>query len=349
MGLEAYIRAMPKVELHVHLEGATRPRTLLHLAARHNRALPGGRATLEALSEWYQFRDFDHFLDVYTETSQFIRTPEDIEFITRAFLQEQGRQNIRYSEVTWTAYTHYQQKGLPFDEQLDAINRAREWGVRELGVRMNLVIDIARMVTPEEGLISAEMAISGIGRGVVAFGLGGPEAGHPPEKFTEAFAATRAAGLPSVPHAGEMAGPDSIRGALDALKADRIGHGVRCLEDPALVAELRQRQVPLEVCPTSNVCLGVFPSLEQHALPQMLAEGLYITLGSDDPPMFNTTLTDEYLQVARIFSLGVDEIDVLVLNGLRAAFLPPEQKTILENGFRTQFAALRARHLGESG
>jgi adenosine deaminase len=145
-----------------------------------------------------------------------------------------------------------------------------------------------------------------------------------------------------VPHAGETEGPASIWGALRTLHADRLGHGVRCLEDPALVAELRDRQIPLEVSPTSNVCLHVVPSLVEHMLPRLLAEGLYVTLNSDDPPMFNTTLTDEYLAVARAFGLGPAEVEKLVLNAVRAALLPPPDRARLEAEFTAEFMRLRA-------
>jgi aminodeoxyfutalosine deaminase len=148
-----------------------------------------------------------------------------------------------------------------------------------------------------------------------------------------------------VPHAGETVGPESIWGALRALDAVRIGHGVRCLEDAALVEELRARQIPLEVCPTSNVCLGVAPSIGEHPLPRLLAEGLYVTLNSDDPPMFNTTLTDEYLAVARAFGWGAAELEQLTLNAVRAALLPAAERADLEAQFAAEFAQLRAEHL----
>jgi adenosine deaminase len=342
-GLTAFIQAMPKVELHVHLEGATQPAALLKLAQRHGIALPAD--TVEGIRQWYQFTDFPHFIEVYMQVSACIRTPDDIELLAREFLQGQAAQNIRYSEVTYTPYTHYLQKGLAFADQLAAINRAQAWAEAELGVTMSLVIDIARNVTPAEGLITADWAISGIGNGVVAFGLGGPEVGHPPEWFAEAFARTRAAGLPGVPHAGETVGPASIRGALDALHAVRIGHGVRCLEDPALVAELRERQIPLEVCPTSNICLKVFDRFEHHALPRLLDAGLYVTLNSDDPPMFNTTLTDEYLRSAAVFGLDVGMVEQLVLNAVRASFLPHSVKANLERDFYAEFGRLRRQYL----
>ncbi len=253
MDLETWIRKMPKVELHVHLEGSVRPETLLMLAKRHHIQLPA--STVEELRAWYAFTDFDHFIEVYLAISGCLRTPDDMELIAREFLAGQAAQNILYSEVTWTPLNQYHTSGMGFEDQLAAINRARAWAEKELNVRMGLVIDIPRGVPVAEGELAADWAIQAKNYGVVAFGLGGPEIGNPPEVYTHAFARTRAAGLPGVPHAGETVGPASMWGALNALQAVRIGHGIHCLEDPALVAELRARQVPLEVCPTSNVCL----------------------------------------------------------------------------------------------
>src|SRR5262249_10587423 len=277
----SYIRAMPKVELHVHLEGSIQPATLLELARRNGVPLPA--STEGELRRWYRFTSFDHFIGVYLTSSRCLRTAEGIQLIARECLEGEAAQNVRYSEVTYTAFTHYQTKGIPFEEQLAAINRARAWAGAALGVGMNLIIDISRSsrMTRAEVLMQADWVIESVGKGVVALGLGGPEIGYPPEAFAEAFSRARAAGVPGVPHAGETVGPASIWGALRTLHAARIGHGVRCLEDPALVAELRTRQIPLEVCPGSNVCLGVVPSLEQHPLPLLVAEGLYVTVNSD--------------------------------------------------------------------
>jgi aminodeoxyfutalosine deaminase len=343
MSLESYIRALPKVELHVHLEGAIQPETLLALARRNGVALPADTAA--GLRAWYTFTDFAHFIEIYLAVSACIRSPDDIELVAREFLSGQAAQGIRYSEVTYTAFTHYHFKGLPFREQLAALNRARTWAAAELGVTMGLVIDIPRSISAEDGLLVAGWAIDAMDDGVIALGLGGPEIGNPPEKFAAAFARARAAGMPSVPHAGETVGPESIWGALRALDAVRIGHGVRCLEDRALVAELRERQIPLEVCPTSNVCLGVAPSIAEHQLPHLIAEGLYVTLNSDDPPMFNTTLTDEYLTVTSAYGWGAGELERLALNALRAALLPAAERAALEARFTAEFARLRAEHL----
>lgn len=340
MALETFIQAMPKVELHVHLEGSIRPETLLKLAQRHGVDLPA--KTVEGLRDWYTFTDFPHFIEVYLAVSACLRRPEDIELIAREFLTGQAAQNIRYSEVTYTAFTHYHLRGLSFETQLAALNRARTWAEAEYGVTMGIVLDIPRSIPAEKGMLTADWAIGAMGEGVVALGLGGPEVDNPPEKFKAAFDRAYAAGLPSVPHAGETVGPESIWGALNELHAVRIGHGVRCLEDPALVDELRARQIPLEVSPTSNVCLKVFPDLARHALPLLLQEGLYVTLNSDDPPMFNTTLTQEYLAVARTFDFGTDTLEQLTLNAVRASLLSDTVRLTMEQEFQAEFARLRA-------
>jgi len=332
---------MPKVELHVHLEGSIQPETLLLLAERNNVTLP--YTTVEGLRQWYKFTDFPNFVEIYLAISACICAPEDIEFIAREFLRGQAAQRVMHSEATFTPFTHYStNKRIPFEDQLAALSRAREWAARDLGVSVGWVFDIVRNVRPfEHGLTVADWAISGMESGVMALGLGGMEAGHQPELFQEAFDRARDAGLPAVPHAGETAGPESIWGALRTLKAQRIGHGVRCLEDPELVAELRDLQIPLEVCPTSNVCLGVAPSLAEHPLPRLLDEGLYVTINSDDPPMFNTTLTDEYLRAAQILGCGAETIEQLAINAVRACLLPEASRAEMERRFRADFARLR--------
>jgi aminodeoxyfutalosine deaminase len=341
MFFDTFIRRMPKVELHVHLEGSIQPETLLLLARRNSVTLPA--TTVEGLRQWYRFSDFPHFVEIYLKISACICSPEDIEFIAREFLRGQAAQRIMHSEVTFSPFTHYStNKRIPFADQVAALGRARAWAASELEISVGWVLDIVRNVRPiEHGLTVADWAVSGIESGVVALGLGGIEAGNPPELFQEAFDRARAAGLPAVPHAGETAGADSVWGAVRKLKAQRIGHGVRCLDDPELVAELRHRQIPLEVCPTSNVCLGVAPSLVEHPLPRLLDEGLYVTINSDDPPMFNTTLTDEYLRAAQILGCGAETIEQLAINAVRASLLPEPSRVEMERRFRAEFAQLR--------
>jgi adenosine deaminase len=229
---------------------------------------------------------------------------------------------------------------LSFADQLGAINRARRWAEQELGVGMGLVVDVLRVVSEDDALMVTDWAIGGMGDGVVALGLAGPEEGNPPERYAAAFARARDAGLPGVPHAGETEGAASVRGALDALGAVRIGHGVRCLEDTDVVAVLRAEQIPLEVCPTSNVCLGVAPSLASHPLPRLLDEGLYVTINSDDPPMFGTTLTREYRVVAETFGFDASVLADFARNAARAALLPAAERKALEARVERELAAL---------
>lgn len=319
---------MPKVELHVHLEGAIRPETLLDLARRNGVSLPYD--TVEGLRAWYAFTDFPHFAEIYQTISRCLCTADDLERMTRDFLIGQAQQNILHTEATYTALTHWRNTGIPFAEQLAAINRARDWAAQELGVSLLLIVDIPReFATVEEGLWTADAAISGMGNGVAALGLGGYEVGFPPEMFQAAFDRAHAAGVPAVIHAGETGGPESIRGAIDALHAVRIGHGVRCVDDPTLVAELRDRQIPLEVNPSSNVCLKVVPDLASHPLPYLMAEGLYVTVNSDDPPMFDTTLTEEYRRCSEAFGWDQAQLKKLVLAAAKVSLLPDAEKKAL--------------------
>ncbi len=338
MSLTQFIQEMPKVELHVHLEGAIQAETLLALAKRNQVKLPAN--TVSELQQWYQFRDFSHFLEIYLTLSRCIRTPEDIYFITQAFLKQQADQNIMYSEVTYTPYTHYRNYKIPFEKQLEAINQARQWAEKNLSISMGLVVDISREVSVEEGQITAEWAISGKNNGVVALGLGGPEIGNPPEKFQTVFDYAHQNGLPTVPHAGETAGADSVLGAIEVLHAKRIGHGVRCLENPDVVKILHDRQIPLEVCPTSNLCLNVCNDIYKHPLPQLLASGLYVTINSDDPALFNTTLTKEYLALAKCFDFKIADLQQFVLNAVNASFLNDKKKASLQQDIISKFNAL---------
>lgn len=340
MSLTDFVRAMPKVEMHVHLEGSIQPEALLELAQRNSVRLPAD--SVEGLRDWYTFTDFPHFVEIYLAISSCICSGEDIEHVAREFLRGQASQNIRYSEVIFTPYTHYSlNKKIPFADQMEALQRAQKWAASDLGVGVGWVLDFARNLPPvEHAETVAGWAVSAVDSGVVGFGMGGFETGYPPQMFEKAFAIAREAGLACQPHAGEMGGPESVWGAVNVLHATRIGHGVRCLEDPKLVKFLREKQIPLDVSPTSNVCLGVVPSFAAHPLPKLIEEGLYVTLNSDDPPMFNTTLTDEYLKVVETFDFDRDMIERLVLNGVNASVLPELQRAEMARQFQEEFASL---------
>jgi adenosine deaminase len=342
MSLHDFIREMPKVELHVHLEGSIRPATVLTLAERNGVALPA--ADLDSLREFYRFIDFDHFIEVYFTVSGCLKTVSDFSLIAYEFGADMARQNIRYAEVTFTPNTNVANSGLPFDEILAGLNDGRARANDDYGVEFQWVLDIVRD-DPASRYQVAEWAASAVDRGVIGFGLGGTELGHPPEWFADAYAVAREAGLHSVPHAGEIVGPESVWNAIQWLGAERIGHGVHSVEDPALVDYLREHQIPLEICPTSNLCLGAYPSYEEHPIRRLWEAGVCVTVNSDDPPMFDTDLVREYQVLADHLGFSAAELERLSLNALLASFLPLERKMALARRFGREFARLRAEYL----
>jgi adenosine deaminase len=332
---EAFVRDMPKVELHVHLEGSIRPETVLKLAERHGIDLPA--KDVDGLREWYTFRDFPHFVTVYVAVSKCVKTAEDVELIAREFLEGQKAQNVLHSEVTYTASTIEKYNGIPWEDQLAALRRAIQYGEEELGVSMRLILDIVRGEnTPERAMQVAEWAV-GARDVVCALGLAGIERSVPAANYKAAFDYAHANGLPVLPHAGETVGPESVREVLDVCNPVRIGHGVRAIDDMKLVAELRDRQIPIEVCPTSNVCIGVYPTFESHPLPRLMDEGVIVTINSDDPPMFSTTLTDEFYKAAQTFDFSEDILWSLTLNAANAALLPDDKKRELIRRLRDEW------------
>ena len=341
--LPAFLLRMPKAELHVHLEGSIRPATLLALARRHGVELPA--ADVAGLADWFRFRDFEHFVEIYLTVSSCLREPDDFHLLALDFLAEQARQNVLYSEAHFTIATHLA-NGLDGEAVAAALWRASEEGERRFGVRLRLVPDIVRNV-PAGADATLDWALANRHRGVVALGLSGIEAGWPNEPFRRHFAEAERQGLHRVAHAGEHAGPESIRSVLDVCHAERIGHGVRAVEDPALVVELARRAVPCEVCPTSNLRLGVFPGYAEHSFDRLHRAGVPLTVNSDDPPFFDTTLTGEYQALADTFGYGPDELAGFALAAVRQSFLPPAEKAALEERFRRETAALGEELLGE--
>ncbi|MEA1979005.1 MAG: adenosine deaminase [Chloroflexota bacterium] len=348
--LHHFAADLPKIELHIHLEGAILPRTVLHLARRHGVSLPA--TDEDGLRHWYQFTDFKHFIEIYLVIQNLLRTPEDFELVTYDFGREMQRQNIRYAEATFTPFTHiWQDKGLTPDDMIVGLDAGRRRVADDFGVEIAWVMDIPRNLSFADGKYTGsasdptvEMALAWQDWGVVALGLGGNEVGAPPEPFAHAFDAARAGGLHSVPHAGETVGPESVWGSIRALGAERIGHGVRSIEDPMLVDYLVRQQMPLEVNPTSNLCLGVYPSYEAHPLRRLWDAGAYVTINSDDPPLFNTTLNREYRVLIDHFGFDAAMLEQITLNALRASFLPTARKDLLEQAFLADFAALRSEH-----
>lgn len=308
--LTNFIQEMPKAEIHIHLEGAIQPGTLLKLAQRHKKldSLPSDNEA--GLRRWFRFTSFPHFIEVFMRIQSYIRTADDFALIVYENGADMAAQNIRYREITVTPYTHtdYQDKQLSFANLLRGLEDGRSQAKADFGVEIRWVFDVPRNLSfangrynPHPAEKTLSYALEGKDAGVVGFGLGGNEVDAPPEPFAHAFEKAKVNDLLSVPHAGETVGPESIWGSLKALKADRIGHGVRALEDPGLLATLKVRQIPLEINPTSNICLNVYPTLTAHPFRQLDERGLIVTVNSDDPPLFNTSLVQEYAILANEF------------------------------------------------
>jgi adenosine deaminase len=338
MSLDRFLLRCPKVELHVHLEGAMRPAVLLELARRNGIELP---ARDEAgLKRWFRFTDFEHFVQVYLACSRALRGPEDFQLLVHDFLAEQATQNILHTEAHFTIATHIA-NGANGGEILAALAEAIAEGEQRYGVTLRLIPDIVRNVGVPPADQTLEWALKGRERGVVAaLGFSGSEALYPNEPFREHFAAAAREGLHRVAHAGEHAGPESIRSVLEVCGAERIGHGVRAVDDPTLVKELRASQIPLEVCPTSNLCLGVAPNLLSHPFNRLYRAGVALSVNSDDPAFFNTNLTREYLKLHQTFGYTPAQLAGLSLAALRQSFLPEAEKSVLDEKFRQQFDAL---------
>jgi len=331
-----YAVACPNVAIHVHLDDSLPPETLLKLAARHDQPLPA--QNLADLREWYRFRDFPHFVEIYVAISKCIRTAEDVELVAWEFLLGQADQNVLHTEATYTASTMEKYAGIPWAEQFAALGRAKARAEAELGITVGWVVDIVRGDTPERGHEVAIQALAARDHGVVALGLSGEERLAGPQDYASAIKLAEAEGLPFVPHAGETEGAESIWNCLRHANPVRIGHGVHAVDDPKLVDELVNRQIPLEVCPTSNISLGVYPSLAEHPLPTLLDAGIPCTINSDDPPMFGTTITQEIERCAEAFEFDEHILWSLTANAARASLISPEAKQTLLRRLREGFA-----------
>ncbi|MGW0506227.1 adenosine deaminase [Micromonospora sp. NPDC003241] len=322
--LRTFIAGLPKVELHVHHVGSASPRIVAELAARHEGRTPVP-ADPELLADYFVFRDFAHFIELYLSVVDLVRDQEDVWILTHEVARELARQQVRYAELTVTPYSHVS-RGIPAPAFCEAIEDARKRAAADFGIELRWCFDIPG----EAGLPAAEetlrISLDERPDGLVSFGLGGPEIGVPRPQFKPYFDQARAAGLHSVPHAGETTGPQTVWDALRELGAERIGHGISAAQDPELLAYLAERQIAMEVCPTSNVRTRAVAAIEEHPLPTLVEAGLLVTINSDDPPMFGTTLDDEYAVAARLLDAGPEQVAALARNAVTASFLDPAGK-----------------------
>jgi aminodeoxyfutalosine deaminase len=312
----------PKIELHVHLEGTVRARTLLQIARRNSVPLPAD--SVEELAALYHFRDFAHFIEVWQLTTGALRTERDFRQVVLDYAAEAASHGAVYIEGIFTP-AEPAARGCDWDEVFAGFCDGAQQAAEQHGVQVRLTPDIPRGYPLEMAELTARHAVAHRDRGVVALGLGGPEAAYPPEAYVRAFEIAKDGGLGSVPHAGEAAGPPSVRGALDSLHADRIRHGIRAAEDPGLLRELAARGIVLDVCPVSNLRTGVVASLAEHPLPVLAAAGIACSVSTDDPAMFETDLATDY---AAAKELGVTGRDCY-LAGQRGALCDERTKSEL--------------------
>jgi len=320
--MRTFICGMPKAELHVHLEGTLEPELALALAERNRVRLRF--ASVEDLRAAYRFSDLQSFLDLYYEMCATLVTGQDFADLTSSYLGRAAADGVRHAEVFFDPQSHVS-RGVPLATVIEGIHQGLERGRREHGISSLAILCFLRHLSEQDAVSTLERALPFKGR-IAGVGLDSAEAGNPPSKFARVFERARREGLRVVAHAGEEGPPEYVRQALDLLGAERIDHGVRAIEDPELLARLAREQVPLTVCPLSNVRLRVFPTMREHALKRLLDAGLLVTINSDDPAYFGGYVADNYVAAQAALGLTRGELHRLAAGSFRASFLPDERK-----------------------
>lgn len=317
---EELIGRLPKAELHMHVEGSLEPEMMFHLAHRNQVSLP--YVDVEAIRDAYNFACLQDFLDLYYQGMSVLQTEQDFYDLTRAYLERCQQQNVVHCEIFFDPQGHTE-RGIAFGTVIEGIWRALQDGERDLGISSRLIMCFLRHLDQDSALATMDQARPWLDR-ISGVGLDSSELGHPPSKFRQVFDQAADLGLKRVAHAGEEGPPEYIHEALDLLQVDRIDHGNRCLEDPALVETLVERQVPLTVCPQSNLRLAVVKRMADHPIRRMLEAGLKVCVNSDDPAYFGGYVNENFTALVDALDLGEDEIRRLVINSFESSFLPAE-------------------------
>jgi adenosine deaminase len=334
--LASLLRRMPKAELHVHIEGTLEPELIFRLAERNR--VPLRYSGVEALRAAYAFTDLQSFLDIYYAGASVLQKTEDFFDLGWAYFERAAADNVVHAEIFFDPQTHTE-RGVPIEHVIVGLHHACQRAHQEFGITAKLILCFLRHLSEDAAFATLEQALP-YREHFIGVGLDSSERGHPPEKFARVFARCRELGLHVVAHAGEEGPPEYIRSALDILKVERIDHGVRCTEDPALVQRLARERVPLTVCPLSNVRLCVFPTLAQHNLPALLDAGLCVTINSDDPAYFGGYVNENYLQTfAALPQLGARQAWQLAANSFEASFAPAADRQRWAAGLERVFAA----------
>ena len=316
---------IPKVELHCHIEGTVTPALIRRFAAEHRMEIPG---TLFNEDGGYAWSGFRGFLAAYDAASEFIRTAENYRDLIHAYLASAAKEGAIYVEV-FTSVDHASRVGISHGDLLAALVQGIDDAEAEFGIMCRMIVTCIRHLGPDQALRDAKMAIANIHPYVVGFGMGGDETQYSCRQFAPAFNLMHEAGLACTVHAGEVAGPESVIQALDELPVSRIGHGVRSTDDPALIERLVTNGIVLEVCPGSNLALGLYDSPQDHPLNELRQAGVTVTLGSDDPPFFGTTIGAEYERAQRDFGLSAQELLDITATAIDAAFVDDDSKSLL--------------------
>nr|VFJ54241.1 MAG: adenosine deaminase [Candidatus Kentron sp. FW] len=320
--MEKLIHALPKAELHIHIEGSLEPELMFSLARRNGIKLRFD--SVEAVRRAYAFRDLQSFLDIYYEGARVLNREQDFYDLTWAYLEKASSQHVRHAEIFFDPQTHTE-RGIEFTTVFSGIARALEDGARKLAISSHIIPCFLRHLSADSAMETLEQVLPFRDK-IIAVGLDSSEQGNPPEKFQAVFDRARMEGFFTVAHAGEEGPPAYIRQALHSLRVSRIDHGVRCAEDPALVERLVRQQVPLTVCPLSNVKLRVFDTMADHNLKDLLDQGVCVTINSDDPAYFGGYINENYLATQAALGLDIRDLHRLAGNSFRASFLPPQTK-----------------------
>ncbi len=324
--MKSFIQALPKIELHLHIEGSLEPELMFELARRNKVDIPF--ASADEVRAAYRFTNLQSFLDIYYQGANVLLEEQDFFDLTWAYLERCRNDNVVHSEIFFDPQTHTD-RGVAFDTVLGGITRALDRGRDELGITSQLIMCFLRHLDEDAAFATLEQALPHRER-IIGVGLDSGEAGNPPEKFARVFARARDQGFVPVAHAGEEGPAAYIRTAIDTLEVRRIDHGVRCVEDPALVDELAATRLPLTVCPLSNIKLCVFEDMREHNLVELLRRGLCVTINSDDPAYFGGYMTDNFLAVADAFDVSREEIAQFSLNAVEASFADAARKQELQ-------------------
>lgn len=334
--MNAFIQGLPKVELHLHIEGSLEPELLFELAQRNNIDIP--YESPQALRKAYEFEDLQSFLDIYYQGANALRTEQDFYDLTWAYLERCKADNVIHTEIFFDPQTHTD-RGIEFETVINGIHRAMQDGSEKLGITSQIIACFLRHLSEESAIETLQSIVKHKNK-IVGVGLDSSELGHPPEKFKRAFQQAKEAGLLTVAHAGEEGPAQNIIDSVEMLGVSRVDHGVRCVEDASLVEALIESKMPLTVCPLSNIKLCVFDEMEQHNIVDLLRKGVAVTINSDDPAYFGGYMTDNFMAVSNAHPMTKAELAQFTINAINASFI----SEALKAKYRAQVADYLANH-----